>query len=136
MQGACHSINKETPAHVFYCEFSEIFRGNFFVGHMQTALLNGLCFMLSQKRKHYFKSNNNCKLSPRHWNTGLMSSRVSLTSWGEGASLVLVGHPSSDGIMIKIMYGVDVLLHQPASHPIFSSFPIPSHPIFSFFLYI
>ena len=27
-------------------------------------------------------------------------------------------HPSSDGVMIKMPYGVDVL-HQPASHPIF-----------------
>ena len=41
------------------------------------------------------------------------------TSWGEGASLALVGHPSSDGITIKMPYGVDVL-HRPASHPIFS----------------
>ena len=39
--------------------------------------------------------------------------------WGEGASLALVGHPFSDGITIKMPYGVDVL-HQPASHPIFS----------------
>ena len=38
---------------------------------------------------------------------------------GEGASLALVGHPSSDGITIKMPYGVDVL-HRPASHPIFS----------------
>ena len=30
--------------------------------------------------------------------------------WGDGASLALVGHPSSDGITIKIPYGVDVLL--------------------------
>ena len=52
-------------------------------------------------------------------NTALVSSRVSLTSWGEGASLALVGHPSSDGITIKIPYGVDVLLHRPALHPIF-----------------
>ena len=44
--------------------------------------------------------------------------RVSLTSWGEGASLSLVGHPSSDGVTIKMPYGVDVL-HRPASHPIF-----------------
>ena len=49
--------------------------------------------------------------SPRHRNTGLVSSGVSLTSWGEGASLALVGQPSSDGITIKIPYGVDVLLH-------------------------
>ena len=48
-----------------------------------------------------------------------MSSWVNLTSWGKGASLVLVGHPSSDGITIKIPYKVDVLLHRPASHPIF-----------------
>ena len=40
-------------------------------------------------------------------------------SWGEGASLALVGNPSSDGITIKMPYGVDVL-HRPASHPIFS----------------
>ena len=42
-----------------------------------------------------------------------------LTSWGKAASLVMVGHPSSDGVTIKMAYGVDVL-HQPASHPIFS----------------
>ena len=48
--------------------------------------------------------------------TGLVSSRVSVTSWGEGAYLALVGHPSSDGITIKIPFGVDVLLHQPALH--------------------
>ena len=57
--------------------------------------------------------------TPTHWNTGLVSSGTSLTSWGEGASLALVGHPSSDGITIKMPYGVDVL-HQPASHPNFS----------------
>ena len=48
-----------------------------------------------------------------------MSSGVNLTSRSEGASLALVGYPSSDGITIKIPYEVDVLLHQPASHPIF-----------------
>ena len=52
----------------------------------------------------------------RLWNTGLVSARASLTSWGEGASLALVGHPSSDGLMIKMPYGVDVL-YLPASHP-------------------
>ena len=41
----------------------------------------------------------------------LVSSGVSLTSWREGASSALVGHPSSDGITIKIPYGLDVLLH-------------------------
>ena len=48
-----------------------------------------------------------------------MSNGASLTSCKEGASLVLIGHPSSDGVT-KMPYGVDVL-HQPASHP---SFPI------------
>ena len=47
--------------------------------------------------------------SPRFGNTGLVSSGASLTSWGEGASLALVGHPSSDGVTIKTPYGVDVL---------------------------
>ena len=49
-----------------------------------------------------------------------MSSRASLTSVGEGAFLALVGHPSSDGVVIKMPYDVDVLLHRPASHLIFS----------------
>ena len=62
---------------------------------------------------------NDLMISPRHWSTRLVSSRASLTSWGEGASLALVGNPSSDGITIKMPYGVDVL-HRPASHPIFS----------------
>ena len=51
-----------------------------------------------------------------------MYGRTSLTWCGEGddeASLALVGHLSSDGVMIKMPYGVDVL-HQPALHPIFS----------------
>ena len=33
-----------------------------------------------------------------------MSSRASLTSWGEGVSLALVGNPSSDGVTIKMPY--------------------------------
>ena len=41
----------------------------------------------------------------RDWNTGLVSS---LMSWGEGASLALVGDTSSDGVTIKMPYGVDV----------------------------
>ena len=52
--------------------------------------------------------------SPRHRNTALVSSGVSLTS---RTSLAFVGHPSSDGIRIKILYGIDVLLRRPASHP-------------------
>ena len=46
-----------------------------------------------------------------------MPSEASLTSWGEGTILALIGHPSSDGVTIKMPYGVDVL-HQPALHPI------------------
>ena len=45
---------------------------------------------------------------------------VSLTSWGEGVSLTLVGHPYNDGITIIIPYEVDVLLNRPALHSIFS----------------
>ena len=48
-----------------------------------------------------------------------MSSRASLTSWREGASLALVGDPSSDGVLIKMPYKVDVL-HRPTLCPIFS----------------
>ena len=40
---------------------------------------------------------------------------------GESPSLVMAGHPSSDGVTITISYGVDVLLHQPAS-----SYPRPA----------
>ena len=50
----------------------------------------------------------------------MVSSGVSLTLWTEGVSLALVGCPCSDGITVKILYGVDVLLHRPSSHPIFS----------------
>ena len=43
----------------------------------------------------------------RLWNTGLVSSGASLTLWGEGASVALVGHPSSD--CVTMPYGVDIL---------------------------
>ena len=46
---------------------------------------------------------------PKILKSGLVSSVASLTSWGEGASLALVGDPSSDGVTIKMPYGVDVL---------------------------
>ena len=49
-----------------------------------------------------------------------MSSRASLTSWGKGASLVLVGDPSSDGVIIKMPYGVDVFTPQMIHTPLFS----------------
>ena len=44
---------------------------------------------------------------------------ASLISRGEGTSLASVGDASSDGITIKMSYGVNVL-HRPAAHPIFS----------------
>ena len=49
---------------------------------------------------------------PRHWNTGLVSSGASLTSWGEVVYLALVGNPSSDGVIIKMPYRVDVYINQ------------------------
>ena len=42
------------------------------------------------------------------WVTGFVFSGASLTSWGDGASLALVGDLSSDGVTIKITYRVDV----------------------------
>ena len=50
-------------------------------------------------------------LASRHWNTVLVSSGVSLTSWSEGASLVLVGQLSSDGMTTKIPSGVNLAPH-------------------------
>ena len=41
-----------------------------------------------------------------------MSSRDSLSSREEDASLALVGHPSSDGVTIKMSYGVDFYIDQ------------------------
>ena len=49
-----------------------------------------------------------------------MTSGASLTTWGEGASLSLVGRPSSDGVSIKMPYGVDVFIDQLCT----PSFPI------------
>ena len=46
---------------------------------------------------------------PRHWNNRLACIGVSFTSGGEGASLLLVDRTSSDGVTIKVLYGVDVL---------------------------
>ena len=36
-----------------------------------------------------------------------MSSGASLTSWEEGAFLALISDPYSDGVTIKMPYGVD-----------------------------
>ena len=51
-----------------------------------------------------------CAFSSRQWNIGLVSSGVSLISWGESASLALVRYPSSDDITIKILYGAEFFL--------------------------
>ena len=48
--------------------------------------------------------------------TALVSSRASLTSWGKGAFLALVGHTLSDRVTIKMPYGVDVLDGVDAPH--------------------
>ena len=44
-----------------------------------------------------------------------MSSGVSLTSWG-GVSLAWVGDPSSDGVTIKMLYGVMFYIDQLHTH--------------------
>ena len=76
-----------------------------------------ICIFSNVRRKIIAES----KLpSLRHWSIGLASSGASLNSWGEVISLALVDDPSSDGVTIKMLYGVDVL-HRPASPP---SFPI------------
>ena len=80
-----------------------------------------MCQKIKQISQHNFRDSFSIKIisSPNfHLYTGLVSSGASFTSGGEGASLALVDHPSSDGITIKMPYGVDVL-HRPASHPIF-----------------
>ena len=69
------------------------------------------------------------KLPYWHQNTGLVSSRASLTSCGEGASLALVGHPFSDDVTIKIFYINQ--LHTPSFPKLKSaptSYPITSYP--------
>ena len=48
--------------------------------------------------------------------SGLLSSGVTHTSWGEGVSIALIGQPFNNGFTVKISYGVDFLLHQPALH--------------------
>ena len=70
--------------------------------------------------KHFQGSHHQYPNGVHIQNSGLVSSGVNLISWGEVASLALVNHFSSDGVTIKIPYGVYVLLHWPASHPVFS----------------
>ena len=49
-----------------------------------------------------------------------MSSKASLTSWGEGDSLALVGHPSSDDVTIKIPSGEMFYYINQSHNPSFS----------------
>ena len=47
---------------------------------------------------------------------GLVSGGVSPTVWEEGASLVLIDHPSNDGVTIKVHYLVDFYyINQPCT---------------------
>ena len=88
----------------FYLK-SVVFSGNakiLSVFHYPNTLINDSEFGLSQSLNLQV----NLHSPPRHRNTGFVSSGASLTSWGKGASLALVGHPTSDGITIKIPCGV------------------------------
>ena len=49
-----------------------------------------------------------------------MSSKASLTSWGENASLALVGHPSSDDVTTKIPSGEMFYYNNQSHTPSFS----------------
>ena len=83
--------------------------------------LNGQVFIYELSGCGFKSSCSHLNFRPYQMNfSWVWSSRISLTSWGEGASLALVDHPSSDGIMIKIPYGLGVLSHPPALHPVFS----------------
>ena len=45
----------------------------------------------------------------KYW-VGVQRGSIMITyGWGEGISLALVDHPSSDGVTKKMPYGVDVL---------------------------
>ena len=52
----------------------------------------------------------------------MVCSRVSLTLLGKGASLAVVGHPSSDGVTIKIPYVLDVMRYIDQPHT--PTFPV------------
>ena len=41
---ACKFIKKETPTQVFFCEYSHIYKYNFFIEHLWWLHLNLLCF--------------------------------------------------------------------------------------------
>ena len=69
--------------------------------------------MLSSKKLIYYTLPQDIEI------LGRCPARPVLPFGGEGASLALVAHHSSDGVMIQMPYGVDVL-HRPTSNPIFS----------------
>ena len=62
--------------------------------------------MCTKKAKHILQKVCSDLLTPIHQNTALVSNGISLTLWGKGASLALIGHLSSDAVTIKITYEV------------------------------
>ena len=64
-----------------------------------------MCQKIKQISQHNFRDSFSIKIisSPNfHLYTGLVSSGASFTSRGEGTSLALVDHPSSDDVIIKM----------------------------------
>ena len=57
------------------------------------------------------KKKSGCRICAKYW-VGVQHGQS--YSWGEGASLALVGHPSSDGVTIKMPCRVNVLLRTPS----------------------
>ena len=110
LQCVCVNFLSGNPSsHYITINWDKVFKrglSKFFKDCLPQNLLSPLLNTLSQ-------------LSLRLINTGLVSSRVSLISWGS-VYLTVFGHPSSDGVSIKIPDRLDVLLHRLSLHPIFS----------------
>ena len=112
-----NKINSQPTAGIIITSISD---------HLMQFLIEKLPFTSNSKQTTKtwccYKSFDKKHIPPKHWNTGLVSSGVSLTSWWDGDSLALFGYLSSDSITIEISYVVDALLYQWTSHPIFSYF--------------
>ena len=66
---ACNSINKETLAQVFFCEFGEISKNTFL---HRTSLVTNFCLCVAKKKKKgYYRSlnENNVTVSKNFWKT-------------------------------------------------------------------
>ena len=97
-----------TLAQVFSCEFCEIFKNTFFIEHIQATASN-------KDLKARDISNLPRDIEILGW---CLARQPYLM--GDGSSLALVGHPSSDAITIKINFGVDVLyIDQPRTPSFF-----------------